>query len=73
MSPPRARTYWDVAEIIEGRIHDGTYPRGSQLPTQEELAEEFDIARGTISKAIAILKDRGLLLSMPPVGVYVAE
>ncbi len=69
----RARTYWDVAEAIEARIHAGIYPPGSQLPTQEELAEEFSIARGTISKAIAILKDRGLILSRPPVGVFVAD
>jgi DNA-binding GntR family transcriptional regulator len=69
----QARTYWDVAEAIEARIHDGTYPRGSQLPTQDELAEEFEIARGTVSKAIAILKDRGVVFSRPPVGVFVAD
>jgi DNA-binding GntR family transcriptional regulator len=69
----RPRTYWDVAEIIEARIHEGIYPPGSQLPTQEQLADEFRIARGTVSKAIAILKDRGVILSRPPVGVFVAE
>lgn len=71
MSQPR--NYWDVAEIIEARIHDGTYPRGSALPTQEQLAEEFSIARGTISRAIAILRDRGQVISRPPVGVFVAD
>jgi GntR family transcriptional regulator len=72
MSEPEAHTYQDVVEIVEARIRSGEYPLGSKLPTQDEFADEFELGKTTIAKAIAILRDRSLVVSRPPKGTFVA-
>ncbi len=72
MPEDTAHTYQDVARIIETRIRSGEYPMGSKLPTQEELADEFDLGMTTIAKAIAILRTKALVVSRPPKGTFVA-
>lgn len=73
MPEPKAHTYQDLVEIIEARIRRGEYPLGSKLPTQDELADEFELGKTTISKAIAILRDRSLVVSRPPKGTFVLD
>jgi GntR family transcriptional regulator len=57
---PRSQ-YAQVAELIRRRIEDGTYPRGSMLPSEPELAAELNISRVTINKAISLLRTAGLV------------
>lgn len=35
-----------VSEALRARMADGTYPLGARLPTQRELAEEFEDSGG---------------------------
>ncbi len=73
-------TYMDLVEILEARIYQGAasgdpnhpYAPGKKIPTGAKLAEEFGLHYTTVAKAIAILKDRSLLIGRPPRGVYVA-
>lgn len=53
--------YAQVADLIRGRIEDGTYPRGSTLPSEPELAAELHLSRVTINKAITLLRSAGLV------------
>lgn len=73
MPEPKAHTFRDLAEIIEARIRAGVYPLGEKLPTQEEIADEFGLGLTTISKAVMILRERGLVTSRPPKGIFVAD
>jgi GntR family transcriptional regulator len=50
-----------LAEILAGRIEDGTYPPGSRIPSLAGLSQEFDLAQSTIQKAIGWLKEQGLV------------
>ena len=46
-----------LLEELRARIADGTYAVGSVLPTQRELAEEFDVSRDTVQRALQELKN----------------
>jgi DNA-binding GntR family transcriptional regulator len=70
---PRPLTYVEIADELEARIHKGVYRPGEKLPTQRELAVAFGVSEQTISKATALVKDRGLVYSAPPRGVFVNE
>ncbi|TFD61650.1 GntR family transcriptional regulator [Cryobacterium suzukii] len=55
--------YHDIAEALRGAITRGFYERGSQLPSERELSEEFDVAPGTIRQALGELETEGVLAS----------
>lgn len=70
---PRPLNYQDIAEKLEASIRAGKYNPGEKLPTYLQLAEEFEVGYTTVAKAIAILRDRGLLVGAPPKGTFVAD
>lgn len=53
--------YRQIAEAIRDRIAGGTYPVGTQLPTESELCAEFDISRHTAREALRQLAEAGLI------------
>ncbi|WP_166786133.1 GntR family transcriptional regulator [Cryobacterium lyxosi] len=55
--------YHDIAEAIRGAITRGLYARGSQLPSERVLSEEFAVAPGTIRQALGELETEGVLAS----------
>ncbi|WP_116247119.1 GntR family transcriptional regulator [Nocardiopsis sp. FIRDI 009] len=61
-----------IASAIRASIEAGEYPDG-KLPSGPQLAEQYDVARMTISDAIRELRDEGLVVSKQGVGVFVRE
>lgn len=56
----RKRTSFQaVRDMVQGRIENGTWPQGTLLPTETELAEEFGCARATVNRALRELADGG--------------
>jgi len=55
---PRHR---QIAEALRRAIRAGTYERGTQLPSERELMEEFAVSRGTIRHALATLRAEGVV------------
>lgn len=53
--------YETIADLLKQRIRQNLYPVGSFLPSQSELASEFDVSRMTINKAINILTMEGFV------------
>lgn len=60
-----------ISKIIEERIKDHIYPPLDQIPTQQQLADEFHTSRVTIKKAIDSLIQSGFLVSIRGSGTYV--
>jgi DNA-binding GntR family transcriptional regulator len=54
-----------VANDISARIADGSYPLGSPLPAEDDLASEYAVARGTVRRALGELRKRGLIQRLP--------
>jgi DNA-binding FadR family transcriptional regulator len=67
------RLYHSIADKITQRIHDGSYPPGSRLPGERELAAEFGVSRVTIREAEIALQALGQIRIKTGSGVYVLE
>lgn len=62
-----------IAGVIRQRIAVGEYPPQSYLPSERRLAQQFDASRGTVSSALRILAESGLLEQYPGRGTQVAS
>lgn len=51
----------ELEKLIEARIRQGRYAVESRLPTEREVGEELNVARGTIRKVYRNLHHRGLV------------
>ncbi|MFI6563011.1 GntR family transcriptional regulator [Streptomyces sp. NPDC050534] len=52
-----------VSDELRARMTDGTYARGSFLPSQRDLAEEFEVSRDTVQRAMRELVSEGWIES----------
>ncbi|MER5461698.1 GntR family transcriptional regulator [Streptomyces sp. NPDC002668] len=67
------RPKWEqIADVIRDRIRSGEYPP-RQLVSEVQLEAEFGVARGTVRKATAALREEGLLVTTQGMGSFVAE
>lgn len=62
-----------VADHLAARIDGGELPGGAQLPAERDLADTYDVAVGTIRQAVAELRTRGLVVTYPAKGTFVAS
>ena len=65
--------YRQIAAILKRRILSGQYPPNTRIPTESELVETYEVARSTVRRAIAALRDEGLVYTVQARGTYVAE
>jgi GntR family transcriptional regulator len=65
--------YRQIAEIVRRRIATGKYPPDTRIPTESELVEEFEVARTTARRAVAVLREEELIYTVPNRGSYVAR
>jgi len=68
----RALRYTDLADDLRRRIATGELRPGRLLPSEAQLAAEHDLSRVTVRKALAVLRDAGLVASRQGFGWYVA-
>ncbi len=61
--PENPALYQELAIRLRHAISDGTYPPGSRLPSEHELAQSFGMARSTVRRALTILGEDGLIAS----------
>ncbi len=62
-----------VASLLRKRIADRTLLPGGTLPSEREMAEAFDVSRGTLRLALAQVRDEGLIQSVSGKGWLVCE
>jgi DNA-binding FadR family transcriptional regulator len=60
-----------IAERLLTAILDGTYPDGTRLPPERELARHFGASRGTVREALRQLETKGLLTRRIGSGTFV--
>jgi DNA-binding GntR family transcriptional regulator len=65
--------YLQVADALRGSIQSGTLAPGDRLPTVTDLADEYGVAKMTVQKAIAVLRDEGLVVSWQGRGTFVRD
>ena len=60
-----------IIRELQRRIVVGRYPVGQRLPTECLLADEFEVSRGTVRRALQRLTDSGAVERRPGVGCVV--
>jgi len=72
---PDARdyVYIQLAAILRRRIESGEYPPGRRIPSMKEAIQEFGVGDHTYHRAVAVLRDAGLIETIPHRGSFVAE
>jgi DNA-binding GntR family transcriptional regulator len=63
--------YLQVARAIEGEIRSGLWTPGQPVPSRNQLAQRFGIARETAARAHSWLAKAGYLAPVPGVGMVV--
>ncbi|WP_406103998.1 GntR family transcriptional regulator [Streptomyces sp. NBC_01003] len=66
-----APKYVRLAQTLQGRIEDGTYPPGSLVPSENQLVQAFGMSRPTVVRALELLKRDGWLESRQGFGTIV--
>ncbi|ETY72971.1 GntR family transcriptional regulator [Lactiplantibacillus fabifermentans] len=64
--------YNDIANELRKRIRTGVYSTEQGLPSQKELAKQFNTSRVTLQKALDVLTSEGLILGKRGLGTYVS-
>jgi DNA-binding GntR family transcriptional regulator len=65
--------YRQLADLLRAEIMSGKFPPRTPLPSAKTLAQEHGIAIGTVTKAVDVLRDEGLVRTIPGRGVWVVE
>jgi DNA-binding GntR family transcriptional regulator len=65
--------YYQVAQLLERAIEEGSLPPGTRLENEITLAEQLGLSRPTMRRAIEYLVDRGLLVRKRGVGTQVVK
>lgn len=65
--------YHQIAEELRHNINQGTYQVGDKLPTESELSEYFAVNRHTLRRAIALLKNEGIIKVAQGRGTFVVS
>ncbi len=66
-------TTGNVAMQLRRRILEGHYAYEERLPAERNLAEEFDVSRGTIRSVLQILEQQHLVTRQIGSGTYVSH
>jgi len=63
--------YIQVANLLAARIQAGEIK--GRLPSERDLAEDYGVAYGTVRRAMEVLRERGLVVSVHGRGTFVAN
>jgi len=54
------------------RIRDGKLPPGARIGTFGSLGKDYDAAKGTVDKALDVLRQEGAVVTIAGKGIFVA-
>lgn len=65
--------YEDVAGRLEEEILFSDYKDQEKLPSEQELAEKYNVSRNVVRESLKLLKERGLVESRNGLGSYITK
>jgi DNA-binding GntR family transcriptional regulator len=69
----QARSGWrfqTIADDLAARVRAGDFGLDVPLPSETQLAQHHEVAKGTVRRALALLRDQGLVFTVPGRGTY---
>jgi GntR family transcriptional regulator len=71
LKPGPLPKYYQLTEILRGKILSGELEPGDQIPTEDALGQEYGVSRGTVRQAISTLVHEGLIRREQGRGTFV--
>ncbi|MGA2642271.1 MAG: GntR family transcriptional regulator [Spirochaetia bacterium] len=65
--------YYQIIRIVERKIVEGSLRAGDQLPTEQELCDQYKVSRTTVRQALLQLVNDGVLYRKQGKGTFVAK
>lgn len=65
--------YEEIADSLRTRIATGEFPPGTVLPSGRDLAEQWQVSRATVVKAMDVLRGDGVVEAKQGAGFIVTE
>lgn len=65
--------YEEIAESLRVRMASGEFPPGAMLPSGRDLAEQWQVSRATVVKAMDVLRNDGVVEARQGAGFLVTE
>jgi GntR family transcriptional regulator len=65
--------YVQVADDIQRQIEAGALAVGAMLPGERALAEQYGVALNTVRGAVRLLRERGLVTTLPAKGTFITK
>ncbi|MFG1618385.1 GntR family transcriptional regulator [Nonomuraea wenchangensis] len=69
----QARAGWrfqTIADDLAARVRAGDFQQDVPLPSETQLAQHYEVAKGTVRRALALLRDQGLVFTVSGRGTY---
>ena len=67
----REPVYLQLANILTAQIESGELRVGRTIPSEKVLQETYGVGRGTVRSAVMVLRERGLVDTVPQRGTFV--
>jgi len=63
--------YLQLARILREMITSGEIAPRQPMPSIKSVTQQYGVAKGTAEKAFGVLRDEGLVVTVPGRGIYV--
>lgn len=73
MTKKKQPIFEKIAEDIRKKVNEGYYVTAQKLPSEYDLADEYNISRLTVRKAINLLINQNVLIKLSGKGTYVIK
>jgi DNA-binding GntR family transcriptional regulator len=65
--------YLQLARILREMITSGEVAPRQPMPSIKSITQQYAVAKGTAEKALGVLRDEGLVVTVPGRGIYVID
>ena len=65
--------YLQLARILREMITSGQIAPRHPMPSIKSITQQYGVAKGTAEKALGVLRDEGLVVTVPGRGIYVID
>jgi GntR family transcriptional regulator len=62
-----------IAAWLRRKIESGEYQPGRRIPSEKEIMDLTGVARTTVRRAVAVLREEGLVITTPGRGTHVKQ
>ncbi|MHA6481224.1 ABC transporter substrate-binding protein [Paenibacillus sp. strain BS8-2] len=63
----------ELIQTLRSQIQIGKFPKGSFLPSELELCDQYSLSKNTVRKGLEVLVEEGLIEKIPRIGAQVLE